>query len=191
MALAESMKNLVNDLKASRRSRHEFVKGNREITKNMMAENRKFLQDIHAQNKARAEQTHAFLKSSKETRMQDYKQVMDRIHGDISRIRQAKEAITQGAREMIKEFRADAQMAHKYWASLATDEPIKESAEELSEKSIEDKKKEKRAKKMKEKQDDAKAQKDPRAPKMAGEKVKIEKEDGDETEKEEKVGLEE
>jgi hypothetical protein len=127
MALAESMKNFVNDLKASRRSRHQFVKGNKENAKNIMAENRKFLQDIHAQNKARGEQTRAFLKSSKETRMQEYKQTMERIRGDISRIHQAKEAITQGAREMLKEFRSDNQMAHKYWASLTTDEPIEDT----------------------------------------------------------------
>jgi hypothetical protein len=126
MALAESMKNFVNDVKASRRSRHEFVKGNKENTKNIMAENNKFLQNIHEQNKINAQQTHAFLKSSKENRMQSYKQIMDTIHEDLARIHQAKEAITQGANAMIQEFRQDTQMAHTYWASLSNDEPITE-----------------------------------------------------------------
>lgn len=126
MALAVSMKNFVDDLKASRRSRHEFVKGNREIAKNMMAENRKFLGNIRAQNKINAEQTRAFLKSAKEERMQSFKQMMDGIHESIAKIHQAKDAIAQEARGMIKEFREDNQMARKYWASLATDEPIEE-----------------------------------------------------------------
>lgn len=126
MALAESMKNFVNDLKASRRSRHEFVKGNREIAKNIMAENRKFLQNIRAQNKVNAEQLHAFLQSSREARMEDFKKTKESIKATLLRIHQSKEAITQGAREMIKEFREDTQKAHEYWASLATDEPIEE-----------------------------------------------------------------
>jgi CHAD domain-containing protein len=126
MALAQSMKDFVNDVKASRRSRHGFVKGNREIAKNIMADNRRFLQNIRTQNKVNAEQTHAFLKSAKETRMENYKKSQESIKATLTRIHQAKEAITQGAHEMVKEFREDAQMAHQYWASLATDEPIAE-----------------------------------------------------------------
>jgi hypothetical protein len=124
MALAESMKNFVNDLKASRRSRHEFVKGNREITKNVMAENRKFLQNIHAQNKINSEQTHAFLKSSKESRMEDLKKTKESIKATLDRIHASRDAITQGAQTMIKEFRDDTQKAHEYWASLVNDTPI-------------------------------------------------------------------
>jgi hypothetical protein len=126
MALAESMKKFVNELKASRRSRHGFVKGNREIAKNIMVENRKALLRVREQNKINAEQTHAFLQSAKEERAQGQKQLMEGIHADIARIRQAKEAIRQGAREMLKELREDTEMAHKYWASLADDEPIEE-----------------------------------------------------------------
>jgi hypothetical protein len=126
MALAESMKNFVNDLKASRRSRHEFVKGNKEIAKNMMAENRKFLQNIKAQNKANAQQTHAFLKSAKETRIENFKKSKEDIKASLDRVHQSTMAIKQGASEMKKEFREDVEMAHKYWASLANDEPIAE-----------------------------------------------------------------
>jgi hypothetical protein len=126
MALAESMKNFVNDLKASRRSRHQFVKGNREITKNIMAENRKFLQNIHEQNRVNAEQTHALLKSSRESRIEDFKKSKEAIKASIERVHQSTAAIKKGALEMIKEFKDDVQMAHKYWASLATDEPIAE-----------------------------------------------------------------
>jgi hypothetical protein len=127
MALAESMKNFVNDLKASRRSRHEFVKGNRQVAKNIMSENRQFIQNIRAQNKINAQQTHAFLDSSRKSRMEGYNQLMEGIRGDIARIHQAKEAIRQGAHAMMKELREDNQMAHKYWASLANDDPIGES----------------------------------------------------------------
>jgi hypothetical protein len=126
MALAESMKNFVNELKASRRSRHGFVKGNREIAKNIMAENRKAILRVREQNKINAQQTHAFLQSAKEERAQGQKLLMEGIHADIARIRQAKEAITQGARGMLKELREDTQRAHEYWASLADDEPIEE-----------------------------------------------------------------
>jgi hypothetical protein len=126
MALADSMKNFVNDVKASRRSRHEFVKGNRQITKNIMEENNKFLQNIHAQNKTNADQLHAFLKSSKEDRLESFSQLMENIHGDLARIHEAKEAIAQGSRAMMKEFREDAQMAHTYWASLSDDNPIED-----------------------------------------------------------------
>jgi hypothetical protein len=124
MALAESMKNFVNDLKASRRSRHEFVKGNKKIAKNIMAENRKSLQNIQAQNKANAQQTRAFLESAKETRMENFKKSKEDIKASIGRVHQSTAAIQRGAREMIKEFREDVKMAHGYWASLATDEPI-------------------------------------------------------------------
>jgi hypothetical protein len=126
MALADSMKNFVNDLKASRRSRHEFVKGNRKIAKNIMADNRKFLQDIRAQNKVNAEQTHAFLKSAKETRMENYKTSQESIKAALDRVHQSTSAIKQGARAMIKEFQEDTQMAHQYWASLANNDPIEE-----------------------------------------------------------------
>jgi hypothetical protein len=126
MVLAESMKNFVNDVKASRRSRHEFVKGNRENTKNIMADNRKFLQNIQAQNKINAEQTRMFLQSSREARIEDFKKSSASRKNTIQSIHQAKEAIRQGARAMIKEFRDDNEMAHKYWVSLNTDEPIPE-----------------------------------------------------------------
>jgi hypothetical protein len=126
MALADSMKNFVNDLKASRRSRHGFVKGNREIAKNIMADNRKFLQDIRAQNKVNAQQTHAFLQSAKETRKENYKESQESIKATLDRVHQSTSAIKQGAQGMIKEFRDDAAMAHKYWDSLANDEPIGE-----------------------------------------------------------------
>jgi hypothetical protein len=127
MALAESMKNFVNDLKASRRSRHEFVKGNRQIAKSIMADNRKFLQNIKAQNKINAEQTHMFLKSAKETRMENLKETKKSIQETLDRIHQSKEAISKGAKAMIKEFREDTEKAHEYWASLSSDEPITDS----------------------------------------------------------------
>jgi hypothetical protein len=126
MALANSMKNFVNDLKASRRSRHEFVKGNKAIAKSIMADNREFLQNIRGQNKINAEQVHAFLEATKEERTENYKTLIGQIREDIARIHNAKEAITQGARGMLKEFREDNQAAHAYWASLSTDEPIEE-----------------------------------------------------------------
>jgi Tfp pilus assembly protein PilE len=126
MALADSMKNFVNDLKASRRSRHGFVKGNREIAKNIMADNRKFLENIRAQNKINAEQTHMFLKSAKETRAENFKRTKEEMKESMDRVHQAVSAIRQGAKGMITEFRSDAVMAHKYWMSLETDDPIEE-----------------------------------------------------------------
>jgi hypothetical protein len=137
MAIAGSMKNFVNDLKASRRSRHEFVKGNRQIAKNIMKDNRRFFEEIHTQNQARAQETRSFLKSSKETRLAEYKQLMDSIHEDITRIHQTKEAITQGARGMLKEFREDNKLAHKYWASLVNDKPIEEADKKVEKETTE------------------------------------------------------
>jgi hypothetical protein len=127
MALAQSMKNFVEDLRASRRSRHGFVKGNREIAKSIMAENRKFLQNIRMQNKVNAQQTHAFLKSAKETRMENYKKAREVTKETLDRIHQSKEAIRQGAQEMMKELREDNQMAHKYWLSLSAEDPVIET----------------------------------------------------------------
>ncbi|MFH1565106.1 MAG: hypothetical protein ABIC82_04635 [bacterium] len=126
MALAQSMKNFVNDLKASNRSRHAFVKGNRELTKSMVEDNRKFIQNIHSQNQSVAQQTRDILQSSREVRHQGFKTLMDTIHSDLGRIHQAKEAISQGAKGMMKEFREDNALAHKYWMSTASDEPIEE-----------------------------------------------------------------
>jgi hypothetical protein len=126
MALAQSMKNFVNDLKASRRSRHEFVRGNREIAKNIMADNRQFLQNIREQNKINAEQTHAFLQSAKETRVEDFKRAKEASRQTRERVHQAVDAIRQGAKGLIKELQEDTQKAHEYWASLDTDDPIGE-----------------------------------------------------------------
>jgi hypothetical protein len=131
MALAESMKNFVNELKASRRSRHEFVKGNRQIAKSIMAENRKFLKSIQAQNKINAEQTHMFLKSAKETRAANFKETKKSVQAALDRIHQSKDAISQGAKAMIKEFRQDTEKAHEYWSSLASDEPITDSGDRV------------------------------------------------------------
>jgi hypothetical protein len=136
MALAESMKNFVNDLKASRRSRHEFVKGNKQIAKSIMADNRKFLQNIRSQNKINAEQTHMFLKSAKATRMENFKETKKSIQATLDRIHQSKEAISQGAKEMIKEFRQDTQKAHEYWSSLSSNEPITDSGDRVDSVSV-------------------------------------------------------
>jgi hypothetical protein len=126
MALAQSMKNFVNELKASRRSRHEFVRGNRETTKNIMTENRKFLKNIHEQNKINAEQTHAFLKSANETRAENYKKSQESIKATLDIVHQSTVAIRRGAHDMLKELQEDNQMAHKYWASLSNDEPVED-----------------------------------------------------------------
>jgi hypothetical protein len=126
MALAQSMKNFVNDLKASRRSRHEFVKGNKASAKNLMKENRQFLADIREQNKMNAQQTHMFLKSAKETRMANFKEAKAAMKISLDTIHQSTLAIKQGAHGMINEFREDNKLAHKYWASLQNDTPIED-----------------------------------------------------------------
>jgi len=156
MALAEGMKNLVNDLKASRRSRHAFVKGNKEMTKALQKENQNFFADIHKQNEDLARQTKDFLKSAREEQKQSFKQTMDTVHADIARVRQAKDAIVQGSRAMMQEFRDDSELAHKYWESLSNDDPIggEEKAVSGSKKAVEKpeiKQKEANSKKDKEK----------------------------------------
>jgi hypothetical protein len=126
MALAEGMKNLVNDLIHARRSRHEFVKGNRQMAKALQEENKNFLVTIGEQNKMLAKQTHEFIKASREERKASYKQTMDSVHADLKRVRQASDAIVQGARELNKENREDSELAHKYWQSLSNDELVDE-----------------------------------------------------------------
>jgi len=121
MALAEGMKNLVNGIKASKRARRGFVKGNREQTKALREENRRYLGEIHAQNQSLALQTKEFLKSAKAERAASFKQLKDGIDKDLDIIHQSVGAIRSGAKGYLKELREDATLAHKYWQSLSVD----------------------------------------------------------------------
>jgi len=127
MALAEGMKNLVNSLKATKRSRKAFVEGNIAMTKALRAENQNYLANVHKQNQALREQTKQFVKASREERRQSFKQTMDKVHKDLDRVHQAVGAIRGGAREMLREFKEDSALAHKYWQSISTGEEIPES----------------------------------------------------------------
>jgi uncharacterized protein YoxC len=124
MPIADAMRKLGNDVKSSRSSRKSYVRGNKEMAKNLMDQNRQFLHSLGEQNKAIAEQTHEFLRSAKEEHLATYKQTMDTIRADVTRIRQSKDAIAQGSRALMKEYREDREQAHKYWATLSDDKPI-------------------------------------------------------------------
>jgi predicted phage gp36 major capsid-like protein len=126
MALAQSMKALVNDLKMQRKARHDFVAGNREIVRQMSVENRQYLAQIHAHNQELADQTKQMLQANRAARKADYDATMTSIREDIARIHQAKEAIVAGARGMIDEFREDHKAAQSYWAQVGTDDLIDE-----------------------------------------------------------------
>jgi hypothetical protein len=124
MALAESMKTLVNDLKRQRKARHAFVAGNREIVHQMSIENRAYLAKLHQHNKELADQTRQMLQATRDARKADYNATMKSIREDIVRLRQSKDAIIAGARGMINEFREDHKAAQSYWAQVDTDDLI-------------------------------------------------------------------
>jgi hypothetical protein len=124
MPLAEGMRKLVNDLKRQRKARHNAVAGNREIVRQMTEENKAYLASIHKRNKAAAAESRQMLKSSGDARKADYAALMKSIREDLDRVHQAKEAITQGSKAAMQEFRDDHKMAQSYWADVATDDLI-------------------------------------------------------------------
>jgi hypothetical protein len=124
MAIAEGMREMVNDLKASRRSRHEFVKGNRQRAADLREENKRYMQTVREQNKVLIDQTHAFLKAAKDEHKASFKQTMDSIRKDIEVVHQSTQAIVQGARGLMKDFSQDSALARKYWMEKDNDEPI-------------------------------------------------------------------
>jgi hypothetical protein len=129
MALAQSMKTLVNDLKRQRKARHDFVNGNREIVRQISQENRAHLKQIHDRNRELADQTKQILAASRDARIADFKATMTSIRDDIKRIHESKEAIVQGARGMIDEFRQDHQAAQAYWAEVGNDRLLEDDNE--------------------------------------------------------------
>jgi dsDNA-specific endonuclease/ATPase MutS2 len=126
MPLADSMRQLVNDLKRQRKARHNAVAGNREIVRQMTEENRAFLASIHDRNRQTADQTKQMLSSSAAARKEEFDSLMKNMRADLDRIHQAKEAIVQGAKATIKEHRDDHEMARSYWSQVGTDDLIGE-----------------------------------------------------------------
>ena len=131
MSYANEMKNLVEDIKASMKDRVKFVKDSKKDTHDLLSRFNKELKDM-------AKDLKDFLAKSEETRVADFKIVMNEC-------KKAVEAIQKHTTNLLGDYAKERKEAHGYWEVLRKKE--RTIAEEKTE---EAEKEEKKAKKHKE-----------------------------------------
>ena len=126
MSLATSMKDLVEDIQASTRERHAFVKDITKDVKELIARFGKELEEM-------AKDLRHFLANSEKARKEDFAAVMKDIAVRLEDISKWQKGVRKDARELVKEYAADQKKAREYWFSLAGHRkprrPKKEEAE--------------------------------------------------------------
>jgi hypothetical protein len=124
MALADSLKNLVVSIRASRSERKAFASGNKRNVKALQEENRNFLAMLRQQSQSRRQETMAFMKSAKEERIENGKATAETIKASLTSVHNGVLAIRQDAHAMMKELREDHALARTYWSMLYTEEAL-------------------------------------------------------------------
>lgn len=118
MSLAASMKDLVEDIQASTRERHTFVK---DITKDVKALLARFDQeqeDIIQELKRAAAEIKRFLTNSEKARKEDFEVVMKDIAERLDDISKWQQGVRKDAQELVKEYAAEQKKAREYWLSM-------------------------------------------------------------------------
>ena len=133
MSVATSMKDLVEDIKASTTERHAFVRDMTKDVKELLARFDKEQEDLVMELKKMAEEVKKFLAHSEKARKEDFAEVMKDIAVRLDDIRKWQKDVRKDARELIKEYAADQKKAREYWLSLGgyrkPGHPQKEHAE--------------------------------------------------------------
>jgi hypothetical protein len=124
MFLSDSIRNLVNSIRASRRDRKGFVDGLRQNNLAMKEENDRYMKNLHESNNARKQELWAFLAQAKEQREMNAKETKASIKQSLDNVHQAVESIKQSTNEFSREMREDIALSRKYWSMLYSDEPL-------------------------------------------------------------------
>ena len=127
MSLATSMKDLVEDIQASTKDRHAFVKDMSKDVKELIARFGKELEEM-------AKDLRHFLANSEKARKEDFVEMMKDIAEKLGDISKWQKNVRKDARELVKEYAVDNKKAHEYWMSLSkhpkASRPKKEAKEE-------------------------------------------------------------
>ncbi len=119
MSVATSMKDLVEDIRASTTERHTFVRDMTKDVKELLSRFDKEQEDLVEELKKIAEEVKKFLSHSEKARKEDFAEVMKDIAVRLDDIRKWQKDVRKGARELIKEYAADQKKAREYWLSLS------------------------------------------------------------------------
>lgn len=119
MSLATAMKSLVEDIQASTRERHTFVKDVTKDVKELLARFDKEQEDMREELKEMAKDLRHFLANSEKARKEDFAAVMKDIAGRLDDIRKWQKDVRKDARDLVKEYAADQEKAKEYWLSLS------------------------------------------------------------------------
>ena len=133
MSVATSMKDLVEDIKASTTERHAFVRDMTKDVKELLVRFDKEQENLVRELKEMAEEVKKFLAHSEKARKEDFAEVMKDIAVRLDDIRKWQKGVRKDARELVKEYAADQKKAREYWLSLSehrkTGRPKKKVAE--------------------------------------------------------------
>ena len=105
MSRADSMKNLVEDIKSSTHERYAFVNNMTKDVKELIARFDKELEEM-------AKDLKHFLANSEKSRKEDFVVMME----DISKWQKD---VRKGARELVKEYGVEIKKAKEIWLSLS------------------------------------------------------------------------
>ena len=111
MSVATSMKDLVEDIRASSTERHAFVGDMTKEVKGLLARFDKEQEDVVKELKEMAAEVKKFLAHGEKARKEDFAEMMKDVVGRVNEIR-------KDTRELLKEYGADQKKAREYWLSL-------------------------------------------------------------------------
>lgn len=113
------MKDLVEDISASTKDRHAFVRNMSKDVKELLAQFDEEREDMVKELKEMAAEVKKFLTNSEKARKEDFAAMMKDIASRLEDISKWQKGVRKGARELIKEYAADQKEARKYWLSLS------------------------------------------------------------------------
>lgn len=125
MSLTASMKSLVEDISASTRERHSFIKEVVQDVQALLERFKKEHKDLSIEIKEKAKEVKNFLATGEKTRKEDFAEVMEDINNRLSEIhkwqkevRADAQTIRKDAQTLIKEYSDDLKEARNIWHSL-------------------------------------------------------------------------
>lgn len=119
MSLATSMKSLVEDIQASTRERHAFVKDVTKDVEALLARFDKEQEDVRKELKEMAAEVKRFLSHSEKARKEDFAAMMKDIADRLEDISKWQKDVRKDARGLVREYTADIKAAREHWLSLS------------------------------------------------------------------------
>lgn len=112
------MKGLVEDIQASAKDRHTFVRATVKDVEALLVRFNKEQEDVVKELKEMAAEVKKFLTHSEKARKEDFAVMMKDIAARLEDISKWQKDVRKDARELVKEYAADQKKAREYWLSL-------------------------------------------------------------------------